>query len=402
VTVRHLLRFALASLFTNSLRTMLAVLGIVIGVAAVIAMIGLGRGAERQATAQITALGSNLLFVRPGFGPRQMVRTATAESLTLEDAEALAALPNVVAAIPEVGLTGQVKFYAANTSTSVVGTTMAYFESRGFQLAAGRLWNDVEERSRARVCVLGAAVATTLFGEAPAVGQRIKVRGVAFEVIGQLLAKGGSGFANPDEQLLCPLVTAQKRLGASDHLRSITIQAASSTTAATVQADSEALLRQRHQIVAGRDPDFTITNQLDILRTRSEIAQTFTLLLAGIALVSLVVGGIGIMNIMLVSVAERTREIGILKAIGARRRDIQRQFLVEAVVICLVGGGLGVALGAGAALAIDAWVPQLPMVVAFDAIAVSFSFACVTGVFFGWYPASRAAALNPIEALRHE
>jgi len=399
---RHLLLIALTSLTTNSLRTLLAVLGIVIGVAAVIAMIGLGRGAERQTTAQITALGSNLLSIRPGLGQRQAVRTATVESLTPEDAFALAQIPDVIAAVPEAAVQGQVKYFAQNTSTSVVGTTPDYFAARSFELVEGRLWTDEESKARARVCVLGATVAATLFGETPVIDRRIKIRGVSFEVIGRLVAKGSGGWSNPDDQVLCPLTTVQKRMGAGRHLRAISLQARTTEAMGPIERAATELLIQRHRIAPGADPDFNITNQLEILRTRSEVAQTFTLLLAGIALVSLLVGGIGIMNIMLVSVAERTREIGILKAIGAKRRDILRQFLIESVTICLVGGTLGVALGAALVLAGDQFLPQMPMEIATDAILVAFGFASATGIFFGWYPARQAAALNPIDALRHE
>jgi putative ABC transport system permease protein len=402
----EIFRVALGALRANKLRSFLTMLGIVIGVAAVIAMIALGRGAQKAVNERIAALGTTLLTVTPGqiFG-RGVAAEADRARLTMEDAEALADTGGYILAVqPEMNRQLQVQYLNRNTNTQVVGTTANYLEVRKYALAAGRMFTRGEDESRRRVAVLGPEVAKNLGFETPSaiVGQPIRVRGIQFEVVGVLESKGQtSPWNNPDDQVLIPIQTARFRVLGTDRVRSISVLARSEADISNTMAAIERVLRREHRIRPERDNDFTIRNQADFLNTLGETTQVFSLLLAGIAAVSLLVGGIGIMNIMLVSVTERTREIGIRKALGASRRTILLQFLIEAVVLCVLGGLVGILIGGGGATVMSRsfnWNVDVSAV----SVALAFAFSAGVGIVFGVWPARRAAALDPIQALRYE
>ncbi len=393
---------ALRSLASHKLRSSLTMLGVIIGVGAVIVMLAIGEGAKRKVSRNITSLGTNLLVVRPGMSRRSHVRSARVVTLSRKDAEAISREVSDIAHVSaEVGKSAQVKYLSKNAQTTIMGATEAYLPVNNFRLAEGRFLEIDDDRRSAKVAVMGATPAAELFGEESPVGRRIKIKGVNFQVVGVLEAKGQSGYRNPDDVILVPLTTAMKRLFGLRYLRSINVQVASEKAMSGAQADIEELLRRRHRIAAGAPSDFNIRNQKEILETMNAVTGTFTTLLAAVAAVAMLVGGIGIMNIMLVSVTERTREIGIRKALGARRRDVLFQFLVEAVVLSVLGGLLGIAAGLGTAHVVGSggtWETAVQT----DSIFMSFGIAAATGVFFGLYPARKASRLDPIEALRHE
>jgi putative ABC transport system permease protein len=404
---------ALQSLNGNKLRSALTVLGIVIGVAAVVAMLGIGRGAQAGITANITSIGTNLLFVRPGAAQTSGVRSAqgSGASLTLDDATALQSVSGVAAVAPEVDGRAQAIYLGVNTNTSLVGTTPDYMLARNVALASGDFISASNVSAHSLVAVLGNTVATTLFGDAgSAVGQTLRIAGVPIKVIGVMVAKGGSGFGNQDDEIIVPITTAQTRLigvqrfGASTSVNTINVQVADAKQISTVSAAVSDVLRQRHNVLAGAE-DFTIQNEADTLSALTGVTNTLTLFLGGIAGISLLVGGIGVMNIMLVSVTERTREIGIRKAIGARRADILTQFLVESAGLSLLGGLIGIALGWAIATGVgkvQLGTSSITPVVGVDSMLLATLFSAAIGLFFGIYPAMRASRLAPIEALRYE
>jgi putative ABC transport system permease protein len=400
--MQQLAKIALRSLAQRKTRTALTMLGVIIGVGAVIVMVSIGEGAKQSVSSRIKGLGTNLLAVRPGFARRGPVRATNVQTLVVEDATAIATqIANVAQVAPEIGGTAQVKYLASNTSTSVVGVTPPWLAVNNYAVKSGRFLDELDERTSRKVVVLAATVENELFAGGRAVNQTIKIRGVNFLVVGTLEGKGQGGYRDPDDQVLIPLSTARTRLFGVDHLRTINVQIATEEAMDRAQGEIEELLRMRHKIAPGAPPDFSIGSQKDLLDTASQVSDTFTALLAAVAAVSLLVGGIGIMNIMLVSVTERTREIGIRKAIGARSRDILFQFLVESVVLSGIGGLLGVAAGVGGSrivAAVGSWQTS----VAGRAIALAFGVAMAIGVFFGLYPAHKASKLDPIEALRHE
>jgi putative ABC transport system permease protein len=402
----EILNVALESLRINKLRSFLTMLGIVIGVGAVIAMIALGRGAQESVKQRIASLGTTLLTVIPGqargFGP---VASGTDRApLTLDDAAALEERGRFILAVePEMSRQLQVQFESRNTNTNVVGTTPNFLEVRKFTMDAGRMFSSSEDAARRRVAVLGSQVVADLGVTDPSVliGEPIRIGGIQFEIAGVLASKGGGGFQNQDDQVLIPLQTARYRLIGSDRLRSIAVLSTSEEDIPVTMAEITRILRREHRLPPGREDDFQIRNQADFLTTLGETTQVFTALLAGIAAVSLLVGGIGIMNIMLVSVTERTREIGVRKALGATQANILTQFLIEAVVLCLLGGVIGILFGAGTAVILRlafGWNTSVGV----SSIVVAFLFAAVVGVGFGVWPARRAAALDPIESLRYE
>jgi len=397
----EIIRVALGALLANKGRALLTMLGIIIGVGAVIAMMAMGAGASKAVQDRITSLGANLVFVSAQRHFEHGVAGNPAP-LTSADAETLARRMTVATAIvPQLQRNFQVKYRSVNTNTNIVATVPDYFAVRRFNFANGRPFNNPEVTSRRRVAVIGADAAANLYGGPAMVGELVYINGSPYEVIGVLEPKGAEGFMNVDDQIVVPLTTGQYRLMGTDRLQGINVQLAAQSQMNDAAEQIERILRRQHKLRPDRDNDFNIRNQLDIMTTVAETSRTFTLLLAGIAAVSLVVGGIGIMNIMLVSVTERTREIGIRMAIGAQRTSILLQFLLESVVLCVIGGLIGVAAGIGTAKTI-ASTGSWAVIVTPQSIVLAVGFSLAVGLFFGIYPASRAARLDPIEALRYE
>ncbi|MFG1690947.1 ABC transporter permease [Gemmatimonadota bacterium] len=394
---------ALTAIRANALRSILTTLGIVIGVAAVIAMVALGEGASRRVEDQIQRMGTNVLTIRGGQSQFRGMHGGS-ERLTLEDAEALRSQSvGLLTVAEETTSRLQVSYLRWNSSNTIVGTSPEYFGIYEHQLTEGRYFDWGEVQGRRRVAVLGSAMPEELGTPGPLlVGRTIQIRGVPFEVIGILEEKGEAAWMRPDEQIFIPVSTAVYRVfGGRDYLGAIYAKTESPEEMNAAFAVIDRVLRREHRIRPGEDANFNINNASDLLETFQETQQTFTYLLAGIAAVSLLVGGIGIMNIMLVSVTERTREIGVRKAMGATRRNILFQFLVEALVLCFLGGLLGVMAGAGGARILTHFA-SWQTAVAWEAVVVALSFSAGIGLFFGIWPAQRAASLDPIEALRYE
>ena len=402
---RESLLVSLGALRANKMRSLLTMLGIIIGVGAVITMIALGQGAKKAVETQIQSMGANLLFVRPGAARQGFVRTqmGSTVNLTNEDAQYIQEkCPAVAKVVPESYANAQLKYKNKNWNARIVGTTPEYPAVRNVTPVQGSFFNQKEVYNKERVCVLGQTVYENLFGpkENP-VGKIIKLNNISFVVKGLLAPKGGTGFMNQDDLGFVPITTAQKRLLGTDYLNNINIQAGKEAEINQASLEIEKLLRRRHKLQPRAENDFNISTQLDLLSTMEQTSQQFTLLLAGIALVSLLVGGIGIMNIMLVSVTERTREIGVRMAIGARRKDILQQFLIEALVLSLLGGIIGILVGIGGSVALSQ-AARWNTLISPPAVLLAFFFAFLVGVFFGLWPARKASRLNPIEALRYE
>ncbi len=396
---------ALRALRRNKLRSGLTALGIIIGVAAVVAMVAVGNGAQASITKQVAALGENLLTVFAGSKRSGGVSSGlgSASTITLADVEAiLREVPDVIAVSPEISSSAQAIANGRNWSTSIVGESPEYLRIRDWKLAAGSMFTEREVRSAAKVAVIGSKTALELFGPLNPVGQSVRVKNIPFVITGLLETKGaGMAGQNQDDRLIIPYTTAMKRITGDRYLRSVNLQIRQADRMEIAQAQITSLLRQRHRLVAGQSDDFNIFNQKDIADTVSAVTGTVKLLLGAISSLSLVVGGIGIMNIMLVSVTERTREIGIRMAVGAQPSAIQLQFLIEAVTLSLLGGLIGVALGVGISVFVGKAGTFQPVVSA-ESILLAFGVSFVIGVFFGFYPARKAAALDPIDALRYE
>jgi putative ABC transport system permease protein len=389
------------SLVSNRMRTVLTMLGMIIGTASVVAVLGIGEGARSSVESRIRSLGSNLLTVRPGSASGGGgVRSGSVKTLTMEDADALAKLDDVAAVAPEMSGSGQVKFLEKNKNASVTGVTPAYFDIKSLVVVTGIAISDLDVQQRTRVAVLGAGVASDLYGRTSPLGTRLQINGIAFRVVGVLEEKG-SGMGSTDDAVLVPISTHESVLFGQDHLSTVSLQVSKEDKTDAVMARLEQTLRLRHRLREDQENDFDIRSQAEMLTTMSQITGTFTALLGSVAAVSLVVGGIGIMNIMLVSVRERTREIGVRMAVGARRRDVLRQFLVEAFVVSLAGGILGVGLGYGAA-ALLATLGQWTTVVPSYAVILALGVSVAIGLVFGVGPARRASKLDPVEALRFE
>jgi putative ABC transport system permease protein len=399
------IKIAFRALRRNKLRTILTMLGIIIGVGAVIAMVALGKAAKAQVEARIAALGQNVIMVFSGSVNRSGVFSGFggAGTLTVDDATAIQnEVPNVVAVSPEVRSGAQIAAGENNWSTQVMGEDVDYLTIRVWDIAEGAMFTEADVRSAAKVCVLGKTTADKLFlGESP-VGQNIRIKNVPVKVLGVLKAKGVSMMgSDQDDTVIVPYTTGMKRFAGVTMLRNINVSAANAGQLADVQNAIADLLRQRHRIQPGRDDDFILRNQKEIAEAQTATTDVMTALLAGVATISLLVGGIGIMNIMLVSVTERTREIGIRMAVGARGRDILLQFLIEAVTLSSIGGVLGIALGIGGAKMLTL-IKHWPTLVSTNSIIIAFVFSAAVGIFFGFYPARKASQLDPIEALRYE
>jgi len=400
----EIIRVALEALRANKLRSLLTMLGIIIGVGAVITMVALGSGAQKSVQDRIQALGPTLLSLYPGQSFMRGVASDVRVSLTIDDDTALANNARYITdVVPELTRNLQVQKGTQNINVNIVGTTPNYVPVKNYTIAAGRMFTAGDDAARRRFAVLGSAVPTMLNTNAAAmIGQELLIRGIPFEIIGILSEKGSQGsFSNPDEQILIPLQTARYRIMGTDRLRSITVKVQDMSSMNLAMIDVERVLRRQHKIRPGQDNDFQIRNQTDILATLQQTTETFKYLLAGIAAVSLLVGGIGIMNIMLVSVTERTREIGVRKALGATRFNVMFQFLVEALVLCLVGGMIGVVIGTIGAVVLSKLAHWNTLISPF-AILLAFVFSAAVGLFFGIWPAKRAASLDPIVALRYE
>jgi len=396
------MRVALESIRANLFRAMLTMLGVIIGVAAVITMVALGSGAQRAIDQQLQSLGANLLTINTGMWFMRGV-SRQQNRLTIDDAEALGReAVHLSAVVPEMSFRDQVKSGNRNINVSITGTTPDFADVHGFTVDRGRMFSGADDAARRRVVVVGAEVPGMLDLEPAAlIGRTLSIRAVPFEVVGVFEAKGAVGMSNPDDDVWVPLQTARYRLTGNDQLQSINVEVAPSATIEQAMVDIERVLRRAHGILPGRDNDFAIFDRKTFFNARAEATEIFSFLLAGIAGVSLIVGGIGIMNIMLVTVTERTREIGIRKAMGATRASIMLQFLVESVTLCVLGGVLGIALGAGLSALLAKFAGWQTYVTP-GSVLLSFGFAAAVGLLFGMMPARRASRLDPIEALRYE
>ena len=407
MNITNLFRISLKALVSNKFRALLTMLGIIIGVAAVIAMLAIGQGSKKSIQDEISKMGSNMIMVQPGadmfMGGARMAASAT-QTMVIEDYEAIKAQSTYLSAIsPMVNGNGQSIYGSQNWPVSMQGVNQDYLFIRKFSVKTGRVFTDREITTAAKVCLLGQTVVDELFGEGVnPVGKSIRYNKIPFEVIGVLSEKGENGMGqDQDDVLLAPYTTVQKRVVAITYLNGIYCSATTEEVTQKAKAELENVLRARHQIREGDDDDFNVRSQQEMLAMFSSTSTIMTILLAVIAGISLVVGGIGIMNIMYVSVTERTREIGLRMAVGARGIDILTQFLIEAVMISVVGGIIGAALGIGSSFIIKN-ILNWPIVITTYSIVLSFAVCTFTGVFFGWYPAKKAAGLDPIDAIRYE
>jgi len=403
------LRVAVSSLTAHTMRTVLTMLGIVIGVAAVIALVGVGTGAQAQVVSQFQSLGSNLVTVTamPSFGFSQSGLQQSSRTLTMKDVSAIKSLATSVSLVaPLYSTNATVTYGGSTTSTTINGVTEEYATVRNTTVTRGRFLTQEDNDNMAMVVVLGTSVVEDLFGSSDvnAIGETVRINRQNYEVIGVLKSKGQSGPQNQDDVIIMPLRTAQLKLGGAgtNTVRSINLQVRTAGEMDLAQAQVTAILRSLHGLATGADNDFLVQNQADILSSVAETSGTFTTLLGSIAAISLLVGGIGIMNIMLVSVTERTREIGLRKAVGAKRGDILTQFLTEAIVISVLGGVIGVVLGVVGAQVITPLLGSSQAIVTTQSVVLALAVSLAIGVFFGLYPANRAASLNPIDALRYE
>ena len=400
-----ILKIAGRALKRNKLRTFLTMLGIIIGVGAVIAMVSIGNGAKAKVEAQIASLGQNVILIFSGSTTRGGLHTGwgSAGTLTIEDANAITReVHGVLSTSPEVRNVAQVAAGNQNWATQILGESETYLDLRQWPLAEGAMFSDQDVRGANKIAVIGQTTARQLYGDVSPIGQIIRIKNVPFVICGQLSPKGLSVMgSDQDDVVLIPYTSAMKRVSGVTTLRSINVQAESASVLFTVQQQIIDLLRQKHRITAGRDDDFTVRTQQEIAEAATATSKIMTILLAAIASVSLLVGGIGIMNIMLVSVTERTREIGIRMAVGAKGRDILMQFLIEAITLSLLGGIIGIGIGVGASKLI-ASKTDWPTLTSATSIFAAFFFSAAVGIFFGFYPARKASTLDPIDALRYE
>ncbi len=399
------IRIALRALRRNKLRTGLTMLGIIIGVGAVVAMVGIGAGAKAQVEAQIASLGENVILIFSGSTTASGIRTGwgSAGTLKIEDAESIQReVPGIIAVSPEIRSAMQVASGNQNWMTQILGESPDYFTIRQWPLKAGAVFTEQDVRGANKVCVIGHTTARQLFGDADPLGQIIRIKQVPFIITGVLAPKGLSMMgSDQDDVVIMPYTTAMKRVMGQTMLRGINVQAESEAALKPAQQQIISLLRQRHRITPGKDDDFTVRSQEEIAEAATATSRVLAILLGAIASVSLLVGGIGIMNIMLVSVTERTREIGIRMAVGAHGRDILLQFLIESITLSSLGGVIGIVLGIVASQLLST-LAQWPTMISATSVVVAFLFSAAVGIFFGYYPARKAAALDPIDALRYE
>ena len=397
-----LFKMAIRSLIANTMRTFLTALGMIIGVASVISMISIGEGARQQTLSTIAKFGTNIITIKPGKKKTRHVSSDNVNTLVLEDAEAINThIPLITGVAAQVYRSAQIKYGNKNTNTTVRGTGIKYLKIANFTLDQGLYFSSQEVRSIRRVAVLGSTVVKNLFGDINPIGKTIKVDGSNYLIIGSTIPKGALSWFDPDDQIFIPVTTAQKRLFGVNNIQSIDIQAEKIEDLEIIKERVESLLRIRHGIRKTEESDFHVQNSSQWLNSWGDAAKTFTYLLGGIAAISLLVGGIGIMNIMLVSITERTKEIGIRIAIGAKKSEIMQQFLIESVLISFIGGGIGIMLG----ILISRTVSKIggwDTIVSNQSIMIAFGFSVGVGIFFGYYPARKAANLNPIDALRYE
>jgi len=410
-TLRHgaqTLRVALRALNRNKMRSFLTALGIIIGVGAVIAMVSIGEGAKRGIESRFASMGTNLLFVSPGSQNQRGVHGGWGSMTTLKEDDALAIgreCPAVLYISPSVSARAQTVYGNKNWNTSISGTGERYPEVRNWEVEFGAYFDEAMVRSAAKVCVLGADVKTNLFEDEDPIGKVVRIKKIPFKVLGVLKKRGDSGgFGSRDDMITIPYTTAMRRLQGIDYIQSVDVRAVSSETLTEAVVQIQDLLRNRHRIAPGAEDDFTVRNMSEIAETAAQATQMMTVLLGSIASISLLVGGIGIMNIMLVSVTERIREIGLRMAVGAREIDILLQFLTEAIVLSLMGGLIGIGFGLGASRLIKKvkMFSAFNTVVSLESVLLAFFFAAAIGIFFGFYPARKASRLDPIEALRYE
>ncbi|MCJ7434664.1 MAG: ABC transporter permease [Anaerolineales bacterium] len=406
-------KIALRALRANKMRSVLTMLGIVIGVATVVALLSIGKGATASITSSIQSNGSNLLTVFPGkqqYGPRSIGQSRQASYLYYSDYQLIqrALVDNVTAIVPSYQSNYTVKYGNESFTVNVTGVTKDYQDVRSYKMTEGRFISNGDNKSESLVAVLGSQTAKDLFGGLTPIGKTISIKGVKFEVIGVLEAKGSSGFGSSDDAIFIPLDTGYNKLFGTTAtyndkkiVNSITVSVTTSKAMDTVTAQIEFLIRRSHKLASSDELDFSVLSQADLLSTLNTVTQTLTIFLGAIAGISLLVGGIGIMNIMLVSVTERTKEIGLRKAVGATKNQILTQFLIETMTLSVLGGMIGILLGVGLALLFKA-TGMIASVITADSILLSFTFALAIGVFFGLYPAFRAANLHPMEALRYE
>lgn len=404
---RDILEETYSAITVNKARTALTILGIVIGIGSVIAMISIGQGAQGSIQSSIESIGSNLVMVTPGFprgvGAQVNSGRGSAQTLKQSDSDAIAKeVEGVGAVAPENSRRYQVTTKTKNTNTQVVGTTADYLKVRNLQIEQGSFITPQTVSSASKVAVIGPTTATDLFGEGvDPIGQTIKINKIEFKIVGKTKAKGGSGFTNQDDMVFIPISTAQRFLAGDNYVTTISVQAKSQSEMSSVQQSVMNLLLERHKISDPAQADFSVLNQSDIVSAASSVTGIFTILLSSIAGISLLVGGIGIMNMMLTTVTERTREIGLRKAIGGKPRDISLQFLVESVALTFLGGILGIILGWLLSYGVSSFA-GIATKITFSSVALAFGVSGVIGIVFGYYPARRASKLNPIEALRYE
>ena len=396
------IRLALTAITRNALRSFLTVLGVVIGVAAVIAMVTVGQGSSQEVASNVESLGTNVLVLRPGARMMGPGSSDNAPAFKLSDVEALSDL-SVLAAVAPVVSTSETAIYGnANRSTTITGTTAAYLDIGGWEIARGRSFTQIEDKSGANVCIIGETVRTALFGATDPTGETIRIKAISCEVIGLLTAKGAGSFGqDQDDIVLMPVRTVQRRLLGSQDVSSVSLQIASGVSTERATTEVETLMRERRRIEIGAEDNFSVTDMKEIASMLNSVNSVLTGLLSSVAAVSLLVGGIGIMNIMLVSVTERTREIGIRLAVGAQAGQVLMQFLVEAVVLSILGGVIGIVTGLGLAF-VAAQIMAIPFAPSLGVVLLAFGFSAVVGVIFGYFPARAAARLDPIEALRHQ